>query len=198
MKLKAETEKKFFSEGEKSMKKKNNYTYQEVMEEIGKVITIYQKGIFEKCDEIDQLKEDYKKLESRHYELQYQIEEYEEENLKLTAYEQNFKWVAIWEKSERYGGAEEGGWWFNHLSLVKAFHVPEEAIQSVQEWFNNHPFYSNSKMKNLVPSDEQMNREIEIYGDIQEPSRFQESAKGEYTITFENSFPKEEPFPIYE
>mgnify|MGYP003135816752 CR=1 FL=1 len=196
MKLKAETEKKFFSEGEKSMKKQ--LTKKELIENQKKYSEIIIKLIDEKTKLQEEAEKDYKKLESRHYELQYQIEEYEEENLKLTAYEQNFKWVAIWEKSERYGGAEEGGWWFNHLSLVKAFHVPEEAIQSVQEWFNNHPFYSNSKMKNLVPSDEQMNREIEIYGDIQEPSRFQESAKGEYTITFENSFPKEEPFPIYE
>jgi len=196
MKLKAETEKKFFSEGEKSMKKQ--LTKKELIENQKKYSEIIIKLIDEKTKLQEEAEKDYKKLESRHYELQYQIEEYEEENLKLTAYEQNFKWVAIWEKSERYGGAEEGGWWFNHLSLVKAFHVPEEAIQSVQEWFNNHPFYSNSKMKNLVPSDEQMNREIEIYGDIQEPSRFEESAKGEYTISFLDSFPKEEPFPIYE
>ena len=177
---------------------KKQLTKKELIENQKKYSEVIIKLIDEKTKLQEEAEKDYKKLESRHYELQYQIEEYEEENLKLTAYEQNFKWVAIWEKSERYGGAEEGGWWFNHISLVKAFHVPEEAIQSVQEWFNNHPFYSNSKMKNLVPSDEQMNREIEIYGDIQEPSRFQESAKGEYTITFENSFPKEEPFPIYE
>jgi seryl-tRNA synthetase len=162
----------------------------------------YSEIILKLIEEKNQLKEeaekDFKKLESKIYDLHYEVEQYEEENLKLTAYEQNFKWVAIWEKSERYGGAEEGGWWFNHLSLVKAFHVPEEAIQSVKKWFDEHPLYSNSKMKNLVPSDEQINREIEIYGDFQEPSRFEESAKGEYTITFENSFPKEDPFPTYE
>ena len=196
MKLKAETEKKFFSEGEKSMKKK--LTKKELIENQKK----YSEIIFKLIEEKNQLKEeaekDFKKLESKIYDLHNEVEEYEEENLIFTKYEEGFKWVAIWEKSERYGGAEEGGWWFNHLRLVKAFHVPEEAIESVQKWFNNHPFYSNSKMKNLVPSDEQMNREIEIYGDIQQPSRFEASAKGEYTITFEDSFPKEEPFPTYE
>ena len=196
MKLKAETEKKFFSEGEKSMKKK--LTKKELIENQKKYSEIILKLIEEKNQLKEEAEKDFKKLESKIYNLQYEIEEYDEDFLIFTKYEEGFKWVAIWEKSERYGGAEEGGWWFNHLRLVKAFHVPEEAIKSVEKWFDNHPFYSNSKMKNLVPSDEQMNREIEIYGDIQEPSRFEASAKGEYTITFEDSFPKEEPFPTYE
>tara|TARA_R100001086_G_scaffold844_1_gene410 strand:+ start:2073 stop:2603 length:531 start_codon:yes stop_codon:yes gene_type:complete len=175
--------------------KKKLLTKKELMGEYSKIIL---KLIDEKTKLQEEAEKDYKKLESKIYDLYDEVEQYEEENLIFTKFEDGFKWVAIWEKSERYGGAEEGGWWFNHLRLVKAFHVPEEAIESVQKWFNNHPFYSNSKMKNLVPSDEQMNREIEIYGDIQEPSRFEASAKGEYTITFEDSFPKEEPFPTYE
>ena len=202
MKLKAETEKKVFQRGRKSMKEAMKLTKKQLIEETQKLAKHQSEIIIKLIDEKTKLQEeaekDFKKLESKIYDLQYEVEEYEEENLIFTKFEDGFKWVAIWEKSERYGGAEEGGWWFNHLRLVKAFHVPEEAIESVQKWFDNHPFYSNSKMKNVVPSDEQMNREIEIYGDIQEPSRFEASSRGEYTITFEDSFPKEEPFPTYE
>ena len=175
------------------MKKK--LTKKELMEEYSKIIL---KLIDEKTQLGQEAEKDYKNLESKINQLYNDIEDYENLLGVMSKFEDGFKWVAIWEKSERYGGTEEGGWWFNHLRLVKAFHVPEEAIESVQKWFDNHPFYSNAKMKNLVPSDEQMRREIEIYGDFQEPSRFEESAKGEYTITFEDSFPKEEPFPTYE
>ena len=109
---------------------------------------------FKLIEEKNQLKEeaekDFKKLESKIYDLHNEVEEYEEENLIFTKYEEGFKWVAIWEKSERYGGAEEGGWWFNHLRLVKAFHVPEEAIKSVEKWFDNHPFYSKKFTKRYI------------------------------------------------
>ena len=196
MKLKAETEKKFFSEGEKSMKKK--LTKKELIENQKKYSEIILKLIDEKTKLGQEAEEDYKKLESRINQLYNEIEDYENLLGVMSKFEEGFKWVAIWEKSERYGGAEEGGWWFNHLRLVKAFHVPEEAIKSVEKWFDNHPFYSKKFTKIHLPSDEQMRREVEIYGDFQEPSRFQESARGGYTITFENSFPKEEPFPTYE
>ena len=79
MKLKAETEKKFFSEGEKSMKKK--LTKKELIENQKKYSEIILKLIEEKNQLKEEAEKDFKKLESKIYDLHNEVEEYEEENL---------------------------------------------------------------------------------------------------------------------
>ena len=60
----------------------------------------YSEIIFKLIEEKNQLKEeaekDFKKLESKIYDLHKEVEEYEEENLIFTKYEEGVKWVAIW------------------------------------------------------------------------------------------------------
>ena len=82
--LKAETEKKFFSEGEKSMKKK--LTKKELIENQKKYSEIILKLIEEKNQLKEEAEKDFKKLESKIYDLHNEVEEYEEENLIFTKY----------------------------------------------------------------------------------------------------------------
>ena len=109
----------------------------------------------------------------------------------------DFSWVAIWEESQVYGGAEEGGWYFNHDSLTRLpFQIPDDLTTVVKKWFEK--VYGNSEMKDVVMSDEAYQREIEMYGDLLETLRGEVSASGKFKLTFHKEYPQEAPYPIYE
>tara|TARA_R100000655_G_scaffold33385_2_gene65706 strand:- start:189 stop:674 length:486 start_codon:yes stop_codon:yes gene_type:complete len=109
----------------------------------------------------------------------------------------DFSWVAIWRESKLYGGAEEGGWYFDHDELVnKPFQIPDDLQVNIEKWFLVE--YGSSQNKDIVMSDEAYTREIELYGELLEPIRGEATSTGKYKITFHKEYPQEAPYPVYE
>lgn len=109
----------------------------------------------------------------------------------------DFSWVAIWREQKLYGGAEEGGWYFDHDELVnKPFQIPDELKVNTEKWFIQE--YGSSNNKDIVMSDEAYTRQIELYGELLEPIRGEATSTGKYKITFHKEYPQELPYPVYE
>tara|TARA_R110002020_G_scaffold395835_2_gene605868 strand:+ start:328 stop:999 length:672 start_codon:yes stop_codon:yes gene_type:complete len=78
-------------------------------EEVGKMIDIFLNVDKEKRIQINELTEEKRKLFFKVEEL---------EKIKNLAFNDLKKWVAVWQEEERYGGAEEGGWYYKYDRLV--------------------------------------------------------------------------------
>jgi len=154
----------------------------------------YTKSILELLDKLEKKDSEITKLKAKTEEIEFLKDRVTSlKNLNGS----DFSWVAIWEESQVYGGAEEGGWYFNHDSLTGLpFQIPDDLTTVVKKWFEK--VYGNSEMKDVVMSDEAYQREIEMYGDLLETLRGEVSASGKFKLTFHKEYPQEAPYPIYE
>tara|TARA_R100000655_G_scaffold103277_1_gene149626 strand:+ start:1289 stop:1786 length:498 start_codon:yes stop_codon:yes gene_type:complete len=152
----------------------------------------YSEFVLELLNKLQKKDDEITKLKAKTQEIEYLKD-------KLTRFKNlplDYSWVAIWEESEIYGGAEEGGWYFNHDKLIGLpFRIPDDLITVAKKWFAKE--YGNTQMKNVVMSDEAYHREIEIYGDLLDPLRGEITASGKYKLSFHKEYPAELPYPSY-
>lgn len=73
--------------------------------------------------------------------MAYEIEQYEEETHSVPRYAGRFM-VAVYEMGRRYGGPEEGGWWYDSGNLFRLVSVEKNVLDAFKKVNRaNHLFY---------------------------------------------------------